>query len=162
MHNARLSIDERIRQGPAYFQIDHFAKYTPEEGDILGLFFLLLLEQVPMERVQPVPGKNGVLQKPKNSEHSGFHRAFAPRWKTWLGPRPTCATYQKVTDTFLKKWCPTGGRNDFKWRDTSSPNGYWTLSHEEIEVIAYATTYKLACATMQYDAWRSATCKSDA
>ena len=45
-----LTIEERVYradEGPEYFDADHFRGYTPLEGDAMGLFFILLLEQLP-------------------------------------------------------------------------------------------------------------------
>ena len=150
-----LSIGDRIRKGPEHFQVERYDKYTPEEGDVMGLFFMLLLQNLPLERVQPVPGKDGVLKPPKNTEYNNFHRVFGPRFREWLGPRPTLSNFQTVAENFLKKWCPPNGKNDFKWKDSSSPNGYWCITCQEIERIVFVTTYQYAHATLQYDIWRN-------
>ena len=141
-----LSIPERIAQGGNAFQLKHLQAFDPEEGDNQGLFFTLLLAELPLHRVKR--NCNGNL--PKSTDPGEFHRRFAKRYKEWLGPRPTLARWQEVTEDFLTRWCPPGKKNGFKWLDPAAPQENWTLDDKEIERIAFKTTFQYAVASMHY------------
>ena len=68
-----LSIEERILKGKEFFNLRYFAKYSPHEGDRVGLFLRLLHHNLPMVSVAPVwSPKYNEWKPPTNSTVSGF------------------------------------------------------------------------------------------
>ena len=152
---ASVSIGERIARGSETFDKSRISQYTPQEGDEMGLFFALLLANLPMHTVAPVwSTRTQRLQLPNNATRVGFHRAYGPRFQARLGEAPSLWTWQTSVGDFLTEWCPPGKPNAFKWKDaaTATVGGNWTLSQAEIDRIAYQTTYEYAHALMQYEA----------
>ena len=144
-----VDIGERIRKGGNAFQAARYDKFTPEEGEVYGLYFTFLLAELPLARVQ----RNATGLLPKNATLDGFHGQFTARYKTWLGERPSLAKWQRVTETFLREWCPPGKPNAFKWKDANAPRGIWSLSAAEIDLIAYKTTYQFGLVAMNSAIW---------
>ena len=146
-----MPIGERIAKGSEYFNKEHFKKFTPKEGDRLALFLSLLHANLPMHEVAQVWSKEHQLWKtPNNATEFGFIRAYQSKFNPLLGTAPTLWTYQKQTDIFLRKWCPPGKKNLFKWDHVAGGHSLWTLSGQECSEIAYVTTYQYGCAVLQH------------
>ena len=142
-----ISIEKRIKsKDPKEFNKDWF-QYMPHEGETPRLFFSLLLDNLPLETVKPKTTKHGLL-KPKTTTLDGFFKEHFWHYKEWLGEDRSLSSWQNVTEDFLRKWCPPGKKNGFKWDHVTEP--FWTLSETECRRIAFVTTYQFATAVVQY------------
>ena len=150
---AMRSIADRM-ETPGDFDINHFARYNPLEGDCMGLFFTLLLGQLPMHKVAPVwSSEKGIYITQYTATVTGFHRKMAGSFKKLLGEKPTLHAWQRTTVAFLKDRFPLSEPNKFKWRCASISDGTWlTLSSADISLIAYETTFQFACGLLQHEA----------
>ena len=155
MRGNAISIGERIHRwelGIRPFDASHFNHYTPEEGDRMGLFFFLLLNNLPLYNVKTTfHASTGRYQKPTNSTLMGFHREHAVRFRQSLGSNPSLSRWQTTCYEFLVRWCPPNKSNDFKWKHAFRSDECWFLTMHEIKTVSYITTGQFAMALMQYD-----------
>ena len=151
-----LSIEERIIKGNEFFDPGYFAQYLPHEGDQIGLFLRLLHHNLPMHSVAPVwKSKSRKWMPPTNATVFGFVRDYMGRFREWVGVNPSLWKWQEQTEGFLRRWCPAGKQNGFKWQDATREDGIWTLTAEECKQIAYVTTHQYAFVLLQHDALAS-------
>ena len=94
----------------------------------------------------------GQYKKQNNATLHGFHRAYSPRFRQKIGGKPDLWKWQSACRDFLTEWCPAKKPNDFKWKDSTTEDGNWTLTAAEIARISYVTTYQFASALLQHAA----------
>ena len=117
--------------------------YDPAQGDDIGLYIWLLLENLPLNRVGLVWSKETqTMRPPASTQRVPFHRRFATKIAPRLGRAPSLGTWTKVLREWLTEKCPPGTLNGFGWRDSF-------LTLQEIDHIAVATTYQYALARLQ-------------
>jgi hypothetical protein len=129
--------------------------YLPEIGDDYGLFYRLLLSNMPLDRVGTVwSGKAQVFQKPRSTDPVRFHQNYMGKWHTVLGDAPSLIELRSFTHEFLTTKCapdkvaeakanPKQAYNDFKW------NGFY-MSRDEIDAAAKLTIYQYGLARMKH------------
>ena len=131
--SGHVSLRNRIKSN----QLEKALSYTPERGDDLRLFMMILLRCMPLSRINRVWIEETWEYKwPKNTYSENFHRQYAPTINDELGDdRPTLSTWYQVFCTFMidklcKRW-PQG--NDFRWEN-------FHISPKEIERCVDRTT----------------------
>jgi hypothetical protein len=129
--------------------------YLPEIGDDYGLFYRLLLSNMPLDRVGNVwSGKAQVLQKPRSTDPVRFHQNYIGKWHTVLGDAPSLVDLRSFTHEFLTTKCapdkvarakanPKQAYNDFKW------NGFY-MSRDEIDAATKLTIHQYGLARMKH------------
>ena len=122
--------------------------YLPEKGDLMGLFFALLLENLPLDDIKMVRSKNG-WQRPHTTERVVFHRRYAKDWAHHVEMNSPLRTWHSMAIQFLDKKVPEGKKNHFKWIGFS-------LTRKQIVDIATNATYQFAKARGLISMWSAA------
>ncbi len=148
----RKPIERRIEDGELAYRPN---SYLPEIGDVYGLFYRLLLSNMPLNRVGTVwSDKARGLQQPRSTEPVQFHKNYMGQWHTVLGDAPSLLELRSFTDGFLTTKCapdkvaeakanPERAYNDFKWK------GFY-MSHDEIDATCKRTIYQYGLARMKH------------
>ena len=117
-----------------------------------GIFFELLRQQLPLDRVASVWHlSTGQYEQPCNATFTGFSRKYIGRFMQFLGDEPDLHQWQKATVDFLSRQCPRGEPNFFKWKDARAPHKDWGLREHDIKWIAFVTCHQFACALLELD-----------
>ena len=130
---------------------DQLVERKTKSGEALRLYFVLLLQNLPLHTVAFEDSTGmGKQSKPRNTTLQGFFDAYAEIFTMALGNRPTLTTWQDVTTKFLVDACPAHQQNFFQWAHVSGSDFAWTLSETQCKRIAYVTTFQYACAALHY------------
>ena len=110
----------------------------------MGLFFSLLLNRMPLHRVQKVwrPKLND-WRAPENTTPVKFHRLYASKFNVLLGESPSLWRWRQSAISFLVGKLPTNVKNDFKWAN-------FTMTLDEIVCAATDATYQFGMERMGY------------
>jgi hypothetical protein len=145
-------IERRIEDGELAYRPN---SYLPEIGDDYGLFYRLLLSNMPLNRVGTVwSDKAQGFQQPRSTEPVQFHKNYMGQWHTVLGDAPSLLELRSFTHGFLTTKCapdkvaeakanPKRAYNDFKWK------GFY-MSRDEIDATCKLTIYQYGLARMKH------------
>ena len=137
--NGSIALDRRIDTE----NLDYVPRaYFPDVGDDMGLFFRLLLHNLPLERVGFVwKTTKNIWELPSTTDPIQFHRQYSREFSQLLAVKANLWKWKKVTQDFLHRKCPPRVKNEFKWIG-------FHLSPAEIPHIAMQTTLQYGMARL--------------
>ena len=125
--------------------------FTPEQGNKMGLYFFILLQNLDAKNIDTVYSHTTKIHKVQsNATLHGFHRTYAPRFQERIGDDPTLSDWQNACCDFLQDWFPHKKPNLFKWKKGEKN---MALTKEQIQLVAYTTTYQYVAAVLALQQW---------